>query len=165
MAVVRRRAVATIPGWRELSSSWRSPGRAGSQRSLPTATSARVVIGGAVIASGDDGDYGISEGGLALLRTLDQPHTADHPIAEHLIPHGCGTMLMMGCPIGLDWEVRHRGDDVLLSNVIAYPTTAESDEAPIRGRGSGALRRLPAWRRRLRSERQESLRRVRSEGD
>lgn len=87
----------------------------------------RVVIGGHVVASGEDGEYGISEAALALLRTVDRPHTADDPVAEHLIPHGCGTILMMGCPIGLDWDVRHSDGTVLLSNPTVYPTVAKSD--------------------------------------
>ncbi len=64
--------------------------------------------------------YGISEAALGLLRTLRYRHTPEHRVAERLIPHGCGTILMMGCNIGIDWTVRHRGGVVSISDVVRY---------------------------------------------
>lgn len=86
-----------------------------------------LQIGGEVIVTGADGEYGISEGALALLRTLSSEHSPDQPVAERLIPHGCGAILMMTCPIGVDWELRHVGERVSISNVTVYPTTATTD--------------------------------------
>jgi hypothetical protein len=54
---------------------------------------------------------------------------------ERLIPHGCGTFLMWGCPIGIDWTVEHvdgrvrvsevfRCDDVGTTAVQEYPGVA-----------------------------------------
>jgi len=91
-----------------------------------------LVIGGQTIAEaiGERG-YGISESALALLRTLESDHTPQNPVAERLIPHGCGTMLMFGCPIGIDWVVSHaESGKVRLHDVLKYETTDES--LPIR---------------------------------
>lgn len=97
----------------------------------------RLTIGGQVIASGDGrGEYGISEGALALLRTLESNHSADAPwgsdqrLAERLIPHGCGAMLMFTCPIGIDWSVSHIGGQVRISDVLRYDTANETE--PVR---------------------------------
>ena len=82
----------------------------------------RLVVGGEIIAAGGGGDgYGISEAALGLLRTVgsDYERTED-PDGDRLIPHGCGTTLMMGCGIGIDWSVRHLGDQVRLSEVVRY---------------------------------------------
>ena len=68
----------------------------------------------------DGGSYGISEAALGLLRTLRFRHTGKDRVAERLIPHGCGTILMMGCDIGIDWTVRHRGGVVHIGDVVRY---------------------------------------------
>jgi hypothetical protein len=108
------------------------------------------VIGGQTIAPGDGRDeYGISEAALGLLRTITSNRTRS-PVAdtgswhgtreeaqqrERLIPHGCGLILMMGCPIGIDWTVEHvngrvrisdvfRCDDVGTAAVQEYPDVA-----------------------------------------
>jgi hypothetical protein len=104
----------------------------------------RLVIGGETIASGDDGEYGISEAALGLLRTITANRTRSpltppeslpgHGRAEEaqtferLIPHGCGTFLMMGCPIGdrLDRRARRRSRSNLggLSKRRCWPARA-----------------------------------------
>ena len=86
----------------------------------------RLEIGGQVLSDGGD-DIGISETALALLMTLERDHTAAAPVAERLVFHGCGAILMMGCPIGVDWSVRHDGNLVHLDDVVVYPTTNERD--------------------------------------
>jgi len=88
-----------------------------------------LVIGGDVISSSEI-EYGISESALALLRTLEKDHSAESPVAERLVFHGCGTLLMMGCPIGINWSVTHVDDGVLISRVDRHDTT--SDEPTIR---------------------------------
>jgi hypothetical protein len=62
-------------------------------------------------------EYGLSESALALLRTLERDHTPSATLAEKLIFHGCGMELMIGCPIGVDWNVRHKDQSVLIDNV------------------------------------------------
>jgi len=84
----------------------------------------RLVIGGQVISSGEE-DYGISESALALLRTLKSNHDDVQPVAEKMVLHGCGTLLMMGCPIGINWTVTHAQGNVLLNNVIRFDTINE----------------------------------------
>jgi hypothetical protein len=86
----------------------------------------KLVIGGEPITSGDE-DYGVSESALALLRTLRQDHSLQRPVAQQLIFHGCGTMMMMGCPIGVDWEVSHKDGHVHISNVVRYDGTSEKE--------------------------------------
>lgn len=85
-----------------------------------------LFIGGQQITSGKE-DLGVSESALALLRTLHHDHSAAKPVAQMLIFHGCGTMLMMGCPIGVDWDVRHVGDRVSLSKVVRFDGTGDAD--------------------------------------
>ena len=86
----------------------------------------RLVIGGEVIADGDDGDgVGISEAALGLLRTLSSDYRGSHddPYGDRLIPHGCGTILMMGCGIGIDWSVGHLSDQVCITDVVRYESS------------------------------------------
>ncbi len=85
-----------------------------------------LSIGGVQLADGTE-DYGVSETALALLRTLDHDHTPESPVADRLVPHGCGTILMMGCPIGINWVVRHKGDVVVLSDAVVHPSPKESE--------------------------------------
>jgi hypothetical protein len=87
----------------------------------------RLVVGDQIILDSTDGDYGISEAALAMLRTLEDDHTPASPVAERMIPHGCGAILMMGCPIGINWTVEHRpGSRVRITNVTRYDTTDEA---------------------------------------
>lgn len=91
-----------------------------------------ISIGGVVVAEGNE-DYGVSETALALLRTLEREHDAAAPagarsrVAERPVFHGCGTILMLGCPIGVDWSVRHEADLIRLNHVTVQPTTNERD--------------------------------------
>ncbi len=88
----------------------------------------RLTVGGRVIAVGDgDGQYGISEAALGLLRTLesDRRDTSGEPFPDRLIPHGCGAILMMGCPIGIDWTVTHVDGRVRIADVVRYDSTGE----------------------------------------
>ncbi len=87
----------------------------------------RLIIGGVAIAAGE-GPLGISESALALLRTMESDHCPTKPVAERLIFHGCGAMLMMGCPIGIDWVVTHLGKELVqISDVVWYPQTNEEN--------------------------------------
>jgi hypothetical protein len=42
-------------------------------------------------------------------------------------PDGCGTILMMGCPIGIDWTVRHVDRLVRITDVVRYDSTNETE--------------------------------------
>jgi hypothetical protein len=77
----------------------------------------KLTIGGHSITSGHE-DYGISESALALLRTLGSNHSDEQQVAQRLIFHGCGTILMMGCPIGVYWSVTHLDNHVRISDVM-----------------------------------------------
>jgi hypothetical protein len=78
----------------------------------------RLEIGGQVIVPGDgERSYTISTSALALLRTLESSHSPEHPVADALVLH-CGMILMMSCPIGIDWAVTHLGEQVRLHDVV-----------------------------------------------
>jgi hypothetical protein len=93
----------------------------------------RLTIGGQVISEGDGrGEYGISEGALGLLRTLESNHAAEaswdssERVAQRLIPHGCGAMLMFTCPIGIEWSVVHTAaGGVRITDVLRFDTVLE----------------------------------------
>ena len=82
-----------------------------------------------MIAPGDgEGDYGISEGALALLRTLESDYSpSEGGFPERLLPHGCGMILMMSCPIGIDWSVSHINGRVRLRDVVRYDSTDDAE--------------------------------------
>ena len=91
-----------------------------------------LEIGGQVITSGDQ-EYGVSESALALLRTLRSGHSSAQPVAERLIPHGCGMMLLQGCGLGIDWSVRHDGDIVVLGDVVRFDGAGSTQVVPFPG--------------------------------
>ncbi len=84
-----------------------------------------LKVGGVALANEDDW-FGISESALAMLRTLESNHTSENPVADRMVFHGCGLILMMGCPIGIDWSVKHLNDELVgLSDFVYYPETNE----------------------------------------
>jgi len=83
-----------------------------------------LEVNGHIILDGRE-IYGISESALALLRTLDHDHTSQKPLAEKLIFHGCGTVLMMGCPIGVNWGVTHQNNQVILNQFKRWDSPDE----------------------------------------
>jgi hypothetical protein len=86
-----------------------------------------LVIGGIPVAD-ESASVGISESALAMLRTLGTSHGAAAPVADRMVFHGCGTFLMMGCPIGIDWSVTHgEGGLVRIADVVRHPSTGEKD--------------------------------------
>jgi hypothetical protein len=100
----------------------------------------RLVIGGQTIASDGDGAWGISEAALGLLRTITSNRKRSppkHPSwtgsseeGERLIPHGCGLILMMNCPIGIDWTVEHVDGRIRISEVFRCDDTLR--KTPVR---------------------------------
>jgi hypothetical protein len=85
----------------------------------------RLVIGGQEVIGGEE-SYGISQSALAMLRTLAADHTREEPVAQQMVFHGCGTMLMMGCPVGADFSVHHRNGRVTIRDAVRYDTTNEA---------------------------------------
>ena len=87
----------------------------------------RLVIGGVRVADAPgERDYGISEAALALLRTLESDHGPSVRVADRLVPHGCGPILMMSCPIGIDWSVSHLpGGRVRIADVVKCESTGD----------------------------------------
>lgn len=83
-----------------------------------------LEVNGEIILDGRE-IYGVSESALALLRTLDHDHTPQQPLADKMIFHGCGTILMMGCPIGVNWVATHLGDQVNLRNFKRWDSPDE----------------------------------------
>ncbi|GAB2554924.1 hypothetical protein [Gracilibacillus alcaliphilus] len=81
------------------------------------------VNGNIITQFGINEEWGISESALALLRTMDQDYRCDPNMEEGLILHGCGTVLMTGCPISIHWSVKHMNDQILLSDFVKITTT------------------------------------------
>ena len=79
----------------------------------------KLMICGALITDGSEA-YGISESALALLRTLESDHSRTAPVAESMIFHGCGSMLMSGFGLGVDWSVTHKNKDVIIDDIRRY---------------------------------------------
>ena len=99
----------------------------------------RVSIGGHEVSDASEDNYGISTSALALLRTLESNHTCEDPRAHRLVQHGCGAILMMTCPVGIDWSVRHDSGFADLFNAVTYPSVNEADAI----RHLEAVARLP----------------------
>lgn len=79
----------------------------------------RITIGDKVIIDGRE-TLGVSETALALLRTTKADHSPQKHLAEKLVYHGCGYVLMKGCPIGADWTVLHESEEVILKDVYRW---------------------------------------------
>jgi hypothetical protein len=89
----------------------------------------RLLIGRQVIAPGDGSeDYTISTSALALLRTLESDHACGSSDGQLLLH--CGMILMVSCPIGVDWSVAHRDGRVRLSDVVVCEETDSAREGP-----------------------------------
>jgi hypothetical protein len=106
----------------------------------------RLVIGGRTILPDESksGSYAVDRASghtinttaLALLRTLEADHSRRRPVADRLILHCGGTILspeLSGCPIGVDWRVRHLGDRVRLDQVVRYPSVYVKEAERFRG--------------------------------
>ncbi|HDR8435200.1 hypothetical protein CN520_10875 [Bacillus cereus] len=81
------------------------------------------MAGTIITQAGMDEEWGISESALALLRTLDKEYICDIENEEGLILHGCGTMLMLGCPISIHWTINHIGKNVILKDFVKVIST------------------------------------------
>lgn len=99
-----------------------------------------VRAAGLTLSAGDDTDLAITAAALYLLRTLSADHTQEHPVGgqdQSLIPC-CGhamfadqsslDVLIIGCPYGVDWEVRRQGGAVNLKTQLGAEVTVPFDE-------------------------------------
>ena len=84
----------------------------------------RAVIGGAIVTAAN-GEYGISQSALSLLRSVEHDHLpASTGFDEYLLCDGCGYPFSLGCSnFGTDWVVEHQGDAVVLRDVRHYDVT------------------------------------------
>lgn len=77
-----------------------------------------------MLLSEEAGEWTVSASALYLLRTLSRNHTSDSRVGEHLFPccgHalydiGAPDVLIIGCSIGRDFEIRHIEDEVQLQS-------------------------------------------------
>jgi hypothetical protein len=85
----------------------------------------KICVNEIVISDGTDTEWTVSASALYLLRTIKQDHTKEHPVCENLIPH-CGfamfapskgdDVIIIECPNGINFEVKHIDDEVVLIN-------------------------------------------------
>ncbi len=87
----------------------------------------RLVIGGEVIAPGDEREYTISTSALGLLRTLESDHSPERPVGSGTLILHCGMLMMLSCPVGIDWSVTHRGGRVRLRDIVRFDSTDASE--------------------------------------
>jgi len=82
-------------------------------------------IDDATLINPNAGDWTVSAAAVYLLRTLSRSHTKEQPVAEHLFPccgngmfdvEGDDDVLIIGCNSGIDFQVVHAGDDVVLTS-------------------------------------------------
>jgi hypothetical protein len=83
-----------------------------------------IAIGRVTVADGTE-EFGISESTLrpsahARLR----PHVRIGGRSTHT--HGCGAILM-GCPIGIGWDVEHRAEGIHVSKVVLCDGTSHGE--------------------------------------
>lgn len=78
-------------------------------------------INDVVISDESDDDWTISTTGLMLLRSLTEQHRKDasFPMVLH-----CGMVIMVGCPIRIDWNSNIQNGNVVISDVEKAPTTS-----------------------------------------
>jgi hypothetical protein len=89
-----------------------------------------LIIGDTQIVNNNE-RYAISTSALAMLRTIESNHSEDDPIADRMIFHGCGIILMKSCPIGVDWKIQHlEGNIVQISDIVWYPETNKKVQYP-----------------------------------
>lgn len=90
-----------------------------------------VRVDGQPVVSPDDGEFTLSAAALYLLRTLEQDHSPEHRVGEHLLPccgnsliaprDGSADVVVLGCPSGIDWSVAHERESVRLHDLHGHP--------------------------------------------
>ncbi len=80
-------------------------------------------IDSAIVTEPNDGDWTVSASAIYLLRALQRNHTKHSPVGEHIFPccghaiYDMGTpeVMIIGCPNGIDFEIRHDADNCLIT--------------------------------------------------
>lgn len=90
-----------------------------------------VRVDGQPFVSPDDGEFTLSATALYLLRTLEQDHSPENQVGDHLLPccghvliapsEGSTDVLVLGCPSGIDWSVSHQRNSVRLHDLRGHP--------------------------------------------
>lgn len=82
-------------------------------------------IGSDILVKPDDGEWTVSASALYLLRTLEKSHTFKSPLFDHLFPccgfnmfnvQGEENVVICGCPNGIDFEIIHIYQEVVIRN-------------------------------------------------
>jgi hypothetical protein len=96
----------------------------------------RFSIDGMTVVSPDN-EWTISAAAIYLLRTLDNSHTPDAPVCEHLFPccgftmydmDGDDDVFIMGCVNGIDCSVIHRDDSIEITTVSGETRSVSKTE-------------------------------------
>lgn len=75
-----------------------------------------IIIGNQVIVGEKDGlDWTISTSALSLLRSIEPYHHEEGRYCEKILH--CGQLLMLSCPICIDWDLIYEDDSVTLKNI------------------------------------------------
>ena len=93
-------------------------------------------IDGELLISPEDGNFTVSAAAIYLLRTLEQDHTSENPVGEHLFPC-CGhaiydtgedDVVICGCSNGSDFSILHVGDTIQISTIDGQFYTVSIDQ-------------------------------------
>ena len=81
-----------------------------------------IRLGDEVIVDVAERDWNLTAASLMLFRAIDADHTSASRVGDQLVPccghawfaHGESDVVVIGCMYGLDWDVRHDADGVVL---------------------------------------------------
>lgn len=73
------------------------------------------------ISNEHDNDWTISTSGLAFLRSINNDHQVG--VEAPMIPH-CGALGLIGCPICIDWTIKHNDNSIRISDIRKYTSTS-----------------------------------------
>jgi hypothetical protein len=96
-----------------------------------------VQIGRETIENDEEADWCVSAGALFLMRTVTRDHTSSSPVGDQLIPC-CGHTIyvivgeedveIQNCNTGINWEVRHVDNTILLRTSSGTEEYLTADE-------------------------------------
>lgn len=89
-----------------------------------------LKINNIIISDKEDGEWSISTFGLNLLRTIEKDHSIseNYPMVDH-----CGGIQMMGCPISINWNLKHQKNKVIMTEITKHPSTDYEDVIDYKG--------------------------------
>lgn len=91
---------------------------------------------GETLVAPADGDATVSAAAVYLLRTLEQDHTQENPVGDHLFPccghamydTGDDDVVICGCPNGSNFDVMHFGRSIWISTKDGRSYIVRTDE-------------------------------------